>query len=156
MDGLHHETLEVAESLLLGTSLSRAAVRRAVSSAYYSLFQRLSSLCASRLSGALTQSEEYLRLYRALDHRQARAALNKSAFRAELGVRFEQLQDLRHWADYSVASHPDPDASDAGRGFSATDAALYLAKAREAIQFVDALDDAAQLKLAVLLVVRER
>lgn len=156
MDRLHNNTLEVAESLLAGSDFSGAASRRAVSTAYYSVFQRLSSLCASRLSGLDAASEEFQRLYRALDHKQARSALNKSMFKADLGARFEQLQDARQWADYSVALHPDPDASNVGRRFSASDASLFVTKAREALQFVDSLDDAAQLKLAVTLIIRDR
>jgi hypothetical protein len=153
MAKLHTNTLRLAESLLIGASFGSAASRRAVSSAYYSLFQRFSSLCASRLSGDDAASEEYRRLYRALEHKQVRTALNKSIYRAELGARFEQLQDARQWADYSIAPHPDPDA---GRRFSLSEARIYVNKAREALQFVDSLDAAGQLKLAVLLVVRDR
>jgi hypothetical protein len=156
MDELHDNTLNVAESLLTGESFGGAAFRRAVSSAYYSLFQRLSALCASRLSGQNGGSEEYLRLYRVLEHKQVRTALNKSVFKADLGVRFEQLQDVRQWADYSIAPHPDPDLSAAGRGFSASEARIYVGRAREALHFVNSLDDTAQLKLAVLLIVRDR
>lgn len=154
---LHDNTLKLADSRLrAGTGFGSAASRRAVSTAYYSLFQRLSSLCASRLSGPDALSDEYRRLYRALDHKQVRAALNKSSFKEELGARFEQLQDIRHWADYSIASHLDPELSNSGTRFSASEAQIYLNKAREAIQFIDALDPSSQLKLAILLLVRDR
>ncbi len=79
-----------------------------------------------------------------------------SVFKADLGARFEQLQDVIHWADFSIALHPDPDLSSAGQGFSAGEAQTYVNKARESLQFIDSLDAAAQLKLAVLLVVRDR
>lgn len=154
MDALHAHTLDLADSLSQGESFGGAAYRRAVSSAYYSVFQRLSSLCAARLSGQDLTSGEYLKLYRAPDHKQVRAALNKSPYKFDLGARFEQLQDARHWADYSAAPHPDLDKSE--KGFSAGEAQLYVTIAREALQFVDALDKASQLKLAVLLIVRDR
>jgi hypothetical protein len=123
---------------------------------YDSVFQRLSSLCASRLSGQEPGSEEYLRLYRALEHKQVRAALNKSVYKAELGARFDRLQDARHWADYSIAPHPEPDLSSAGREFSPGEAQAYVDMARDALQFIDSLDPSFQLKLAILLIVRDR
>lgn len=156
MDKLHDNTLRLAESLLNGEGFGGAASRRAVSFAYYSVFQRLSSLCASRLSGLDAKSEEYRRLYRALEHKQVRTALSKSIFKAHLGARFEQLLDARHWADYSISPHPDPDLSNAGQEFSSSEAQVYVNKAREALRFVDSLDEANQLRLAVILVVRDR
>lgn len=156
MDTLHNDTLDLADSLLNGASFGGAAFRRAVSSAYYSVFQRLSSLCALRLSGQDPQSEEYLRLYRALDHRQVRSALNNSAFRSDLGLPFEQLQNARQWADYSVAPHPETLRSKAREVFSASEAHRYVTLAREALQLVESLDEAAQRKLAILLIVRDR
>jgi hypothetical protein len=156
MSGLYEHTLRLAESLLAGPGFGGATSRRAVSSAYYSVFQRLSSLCASRLSGQEPGSEEYLRLYRALEHKQVRAALNKSVYKAELGARFDRLQDARHWADYSIAPHPEPDLSSAGREFSPGEAQAYVDMARDALQFIDSLDPSFQLKLAILLIVRDR
>jgi len=153
MDKLHENTLDVAESLLNGPSFDGAALRRAVSSAYYSVFQRLSSLCASRLSGQSFGSEEYRHLYRILDHKRVRSVLNRSdIFKDQLGARFEQLQEVRHWADYDIARHPVI----AGQDFSTNEARIYVNKAREALHIVNSLDDTAQLKLAVLLIVRER
>ena len=156
MDKLHDNTLELAESLLKGERFGEAAVRRAASSAYYALFQGLSSLCASRLSGQKPGSEEYLRLFRALEHRQVRASLSKSIYKVELGARFDRLQDARHWADYSIAPHPEPDLSSAGRGFSPGEAQACVDMARDALQFIDSLDSNAQLKLAILLIIRDR
>jgi len=156
MDALYQNTFDLAQSLLKGEGFGGAAVRRAVSSAYYAVFQRLSSLCASRLSGRDSESEEYLRLYRALDHKGVRAALNKSAYRVELGARFEQLQEARHWADYSIAPFSHLVSSSAARGVSTNGPRAYLDLARDALQFIDSLDPAAQLKLAVLLIVRDR
>ncbi len=152
MGELHDNTLGLAESLLKGESFGGAASRRAVSSAYYSVFQPLSSLCASRLSGQDAGSEEYRRLYRALEHKQVRAALGRSAYKTELGIPFAQLQDARQWADYSIAPDPDLDLP----GGSTRSAQAYVEMARDALQFVDSLDKAAQLKLAILLIVRDR
>jgi hypothetical protein len=106
MDDLHENTFGIAESLLAGESFGGAAARRAVSSAYYAVFQRLSSLCASRLSRQNIDAEEYRRLYRALDHKQVRAMLNAPPYKVELGVPFARLQDARQWADYSIAPAP--------------------------------------------------
>jgi len=155
MDTLHDDMLALAESLLTGESLGSAALRRAVSSAYYSLFRRLSSLCASRLSGQNPESEEYHRLYRILEHKQVRDRLNKSAmFKADLGLSFQQLLEAREWADYSVAPHPDSIKSSRGENFSASEAHRYVTLAREALRFIESLDSAAQLKLAVLLIMQ--
>jgi hypothetical protein len=152
MDDLHNNTLGVADGLLKGESFAGAAARRAMSSAYYAVFQRLSSLCASRLSGQDPSTEDYRRLYRALEHKQVRTALGKSAYKAELGVPFAQLQDARQWADYSIAPDPDLDLP----GGSTRNAQAYIDMAREVLQFIDSLDSAAQLKLAILLIVRDR
>jgi hypothetical protein len=156
MAKLHDNTLRLAENLLSGSKFGSAASRRAVSSAYYALFQRLSSLCASRLAGNDAWTDEYRRLYRALDHKHVRSSLNRSGYRTDLGARFEQLQDVRHWADYSIEPHPDPELSKSGKRFSADDAQVHINTAREAIHFVDALDSPGQLKLAILLVARDR
>jgi len=155
MARLHENTLKLAEGLLLDGRFGSASLRRCVSSAYYALFQRLSYLCASRLSGSDASSEEYIRLYRALDHKQARMTLNK-IHKSELGVRFELLQDIRHWADYSITPHPDLELAKAGKNFSPDDAQDYLKKAREAVLFIDKLSPADQRKLAILLVIRDR
>jgi hypothetical protein len=158
MANLYENSLKVAELLLGGAQPGSAARRRAVSTAYYALFQRLSSLCAICLSRAGANSEEYRRAYRALDHRQARDALSRSEtlFKRNLADTFAELQDVRHWADYSVSTHPDEAVAQAGKRFALNDARDYVIKARQAVEFVDSLDPPSRQRLAVLLVVRDR
>lgn len=158
MANLYENSFKVAELLLGGVQPGSAARRRAVSTAYYALFQRLSSLCAHCLSQARPNSGEYRRAYRALDHRQVREALSRSEtfFKSNLADIFAELQDVRHWADYSVSPHPDEEGAKEGRRFALNDARDYVIKARQAIEFVDSLDPPTRQRLAVLLVVRDR
>jgi hypothetical protein len=149
--------LRVAEILLDGKQPGPAARRRAASTAYYSVFQRLSALCAWCLSGSKVSSPEYRRAYRVLDHKQVRDALSRSAeFNVNLGAPFARLQDIRQWADYNVSTHPDETEAQAGKPFTMGDARKCVIKAREAIEFVDSLDPPSRRRLAVLLIVRDR
>ena len=160
MASLHDNLLEAAEALISARRSGTASNRRAVSTAYYAVFHRLSDLCARQVSRGASSSEEYRRLYRSLEHKQVRDALNRSPhFRAELGARFEALQDIRHWADYSAAPHPDPllaPPDQRGKPFTLDEARAFIEKARDAMQFIDELDTSSKHKLAILLLVRDR
>jgi hypothetical protein len=153
MANLHQNSLKVAELLLGGVQPGSA-----VSTAYRALFQRLSSLRAQSLSQARANSEEYRRAYRALDHKQVRDALSRSKalFKRNLADAFAEPQDVRHWADYSVSTHPDEAEAQSGKSFAPNDARDYLIKARQAIEFVDSLDPPTRQRLAVLPIVRDR
>jgi hypothetical protein len=158
MERLYDNSLKVSDLLLGGVQPGSAARRRAVSTAYYALFQRLSSLCAQCLARTRVNSELYRRAYRALDHRQIRESLNRAEnlFKDNLADEFAELQDARHWADYSVSIHPDEAEAQAGKRLALNDAREYVIMARQAIAFIDALDPPSRQRLAVRLVVRDR
>ena len=60
----------LAEELAEKSGKSLTLKRRAVSTAYYAMFHTLAELCADELLGAGsdTRSEEYIRVYRSLEH----------------------------------------------------------------------------------------
>jgi uncharacterized protein (UPF0332 family) len=99
--------LALAEELAEKSSRSPTLRRRAVSTAYYALFHALAELCARELLGSETsrRSNEYVRIYRSLDH----GTLNK-AFLApplkgipalqKIGNRVARLQSERIRSDY--------------------------------------------------------
>lgn len=80
--------------------------RRAVSTAYYAVFHSLAQLCADAfLTKSRRRTEEYERVYRALDHGQLRAAFSAHPLRDHvklraIGFQILQLQAERHRADY--------------------------------------------------------
>ncbi len=157
MPALSDELMKTAETLLGGVQPGSAARRRAASTAYYALFHRLSALCANRLMGPYDATPLHWRAYRALEHKQVKEALARSdEFKAQFGASFSELQDIRHWADYSVSSHPEDDKAKARKKFGANDARDCLRTAKEAISFIDNLDGAARRRLATLLIVRDR
>ena len=94
---------------------SQADLRRAVSTAYYAMFDTLARSCADAIVGkspATRASHEWPRVYRALEHGKSKKALgeltNASAFPtgvdpALLGFRetLEKLRQRRHDADYN-------------------------------------------------------
>ena len=89
----------------------RADLCRAVSAAYYAMFHCLARTCADSLAGrsrSVGNRPMWRRVYRAPEHRQARARCTNmpSSFPEgvhEFGQAFSVLQRKRHLADY------DPD-----------------------------------------------
>lgn len=157
MASLSHGLLFAAEFLLGGEQKGSATRRRAASTAYYALFHRLSALCASQLMGAPEATPMHWRAYRALEHRQAREALTRSEeFKARIGTAFAELQDIRQWADYSSASHPDEAKAKLRKTFVLGEARDCVARAREAIDLINRLDKTARRRLTTLLLVRDR
>ena len=85
----------------------RADLRRAVSTTYYALFHCLARTCADRLAGSggtVGNRPMWRRVYRAPEHRQARARCENapSLFPDEVrefGQVFSVLQSKRHLAD---------------------------------------------------------
>jgi uncharacterized protein (UPF0332 family) len=137
--------------------LGSAALRRAVSTAYYALFSRLAALCAGRIARAEPASDSFRSVYRAIDHGHARnALLGHAEFGSLLGVNFKRLQEVRYWADYGVDLHSDSERAAARSRFTRSEAQQFLALARDAIRFVDTLAPDAKQRLAVLLVARSR
>ena len=89
----------------------RADLCRAVSTAYYALFHCLARTCADSLAGrsrSVGNRPMWRRVYRALEHRQAKTRCENvpPSFPEEMrdfGQTFAELQSKRHLADY------DPD-----------------------------------------------
>ena len=89
----------------------RADLCRAVSTAYYALFHCLARTCADGLAGrsrSVGNRPMWRRVYRALEHRQAKTRCENvpPSFPEEMrdfGQTFAELQSKRHLADY------DPD-----------------------------------------------
>ena len=89
----------------------RADLCRAVSTTYYAMFHCLAGTCADHLAGrggTVGNRPMWRRVYRALEHRQAKArSENAPSWFADdvrqFGQTFAELQGKRHYADY------DPD-----------------------------------------------
>jgi uncharacterized protein (UPF0332 family) len=137
--------------------LGSAALRRSVSTAYYALFSRLAALCAGRIARADPKSDSFRSVYRAIDHgHTSKALLGHAEFGSPLGDNFKRLQEARHWADYSLDTHPDSAKSAVGVRFTRSEAQQSVASAREAVEFIDGLSSDAKQRLAVLLLARSR
>lgn len=158
MATLPDNMLATAELLAsVRSPLGSAALRRSVSTAYYALFSRLAALSAGRVARTEPASDSFRSVYRAIDHGHARnALLGHAEFGSPLGDNFKRLQEVRHWADYSIDPHPDYTKAAAGSRFTRSEAQQFVALARDAIQFVDALAPDAKQRLAVILIARSR
>ena len=86
-----------------------AAVRRAISTAYYATFHALSANNAEVLVGAASDrltADAWIQIYRGLNHNQARVQLQQNRARLSVDAQvfaklFADLQDERHSADYN-------------------------------------------------------
>lgn len=87
----------------------QADLRRALSTAYYSLFHGLAETAADRMIGTTPQARRSVawnRVYRALGHNEAKKACARSCNTTNsenlmiFTTTFPDLQDLRHQADY--------------------------------------------------------
>ena len=110
-----------ADLLQMATELAESGSRRprrsylcrAVSNAYYALFHCLALTCADRLAGGtgtVGKRPMWRRMYRALEHRQARTRCENVPSWFPAGVKlfaqtFAELQNRRHFADYDP-DHP--------------------------------------------------
>jgi len=93
---------------------SQADLRRAVSTAYYAMFDALARICADEIVGrspAKRSTAEWARVYRALEHGKSKNALNeiksRKLFPGGIDVNLtafcemlEKLKQRRHQADY--------------------------------------------------------
>ena len=90
----------------------QAFLKRAVSTAYYAVFDALASECANTLvsSDARRTTRAWAQVYRALEHTAARAACQQAKQRGfpedvlVFSDAFMQLQEARHEADYNPMS----------------------------------------------------
>ncbi len=151
---LVYNMLELADELARarGTPNHRkAAMRRAVSTAYYAVFHALCFVCASALVG-WSQSENVDPIYRSVEHGFAkkrlasRDAVSIGVEVVQIGASFTALQDRRHSADYASPGLPVSP--------SATIETVELA--RQTVAAVEALDERQRLRLAILLIARQR
>ena len=128
-------------------------IRRAVSNAYYAMFQALAENNATALVGAPTNqttAAAWARIYRGLDHATARAALQSNRQNFSISVQgftnaFVDLQQRRHSADY------DPNAV-----FTASDGTMHLDRAESAILGLAQIAPDERLHIATLTLVRSR
>ncbi len=137
----------------LGRLPTHEHVRRAVSDAYYAMFQALAHSNALALIGTPTDPDTaaaWSRIYRGLDHTTARRELQRHRQEFSLQARdfadtFRDLQELRHSADY------DPNAA-----IPANDGSIYLEVAESAILGFAQITPAEKVYIATLTLVRPR
>jgi uncharacterized protein (UPF0332 family) len=145
--------LEAADTLLKERPRSSAFKRRAVSTAYYAVFHALAKLCAENLLHSVARNtDEYSRVYRALEHGSLKTAFGKEPLRdhAELrkiGDLVVPLQSERYRADYL------PPIKNV---FSQQETRKLLEQARQAVSQIEALNSQDRRTLATCLLFRAR
>ncbi|MEF2073895.1 hypothetical protein [Consotaella aegiceratis] len=145
--------LSAAETLLAERPKSSAFRRRAVSTAYYAVFHSLARICVGNLAPGLSRgSEEYLRVYRALDHGPIKTVFNQSPLKENPNLRrigsvVARLQSERLRADYLP---PDPML------FSFSEAKDLVEQVRQIITDLGALQVQDRRLLAICLLFKTR
>lgn len=137
-----------------------ASLRRAVSTAYYAVFQALCTACADRLVGSQPW-DVYTPVFRALDHSSTTHALLQPVLAMtpelrRLGLLLKDLQTAREWADYNPEPRPNYTPGTNDSSFTRQEALVLIDLAADAVGIVDRLDDDVRLKLATRLVPRTR
>lgn len=160
---LIRQQLETARTLV---SLDRqrpkqASLRRAVSTAYYAVFQALCELCADTLVGWDQSWDVVTPIFRSLDHAQALRILSSRGFATtpqfeRLGFLFNELQTAREWADYSPEPRPNFLSRPMIQPFTLEEADALIGLAEEAIHILGSFDPDTRLKLATRLVAKSR
>lgn len=131
--------------------VQQAALRRAISTAYYAVFHALCTVCADGLVG-WSRQDLVSDVYRVLDHGAARRRLLSTGAAAlspdlaRFGLSFHDLQSRRHAADYASPSLI----------VTRMEAVAAIAQARDAVAIIAGLDADARTKLAILLLVAQR
>ena len=138
-----------------------ASLRRAVSTAYYAVFQALCATCADRLVGWKKRWELFAPVFRSLEHQTTARTLRDSSFTTtlelrRLGLAFSELQAAREWADYNPEPRPSYRVRTNDSAYTREEALTLIDLADEAIRIIDRLDRDARLKLATRLVLRSR
>ena len=139
----------------------QASLRRAVSTAYYALFQALCATCASELVGWDKPWDTFTPVFRAVEHRAAAQALSQIGLSASpellrLGFAFNELRSWREWADYNPEPRLNFEAARNASPFARGEAIALINLAEEAIAILDRLSGEERLKLATRLVTRIR
>jgi hypothetical protein len=152
---IENRLLEVADALCrrTGRRPREAFMRRAVSTAYYAMFNALARMCANELAGgSKARTAAWTRVYRALDHRTAKVALQGSEAAlldtriADVGRAFAVLQERRHQADYDPAFF----------AFYFDETSAFVELARSAINDLQRLPPETRRALATLLLFKTR
>lgn len=149
------DLLDIAEDLA-GRDKGKprqASLRRAMSSAYYAVFNALAWMCADTLIGTRIDWQASRVIHRSLDHEALRRvfqqARDEKAFGAvvkQLSPVLLELQEARESADY------DPEWS----GHSREEVRRLIAGARDAVEKIRNLDEATKRLLAVNLISKPR
>ena len=135
------------------TQPAPAAIRRAISTAYYAAFHALTASNAEVLIGTANDqltADAWMRIYRGLNHNQARAQLQQNRTKLSVDARtfadlFCELQDERHNADYNPLTT-----------FTAQTATNWLIKSEAAITDFLQTSRAERAAIAILTLVRTR
>lgn len=131
----------------------QASLRRAVSTAYYAVFNALAGLCADEMVGWSRPWEAFTPIYRSLEHTTARNLLNKARNQqlygpdvARFATAFLELQEAREEADYN----PEPFR------YRRDDVRRLVGDARIAVETLRSLTSPTRLLLASHLVQRRK
>lgn len=131
----------------------QASLRRAVSTAYYAVFNALAAICADELVGWSKPWEAFTPICRSLEHTSARNLFNRARNQQQYGpdvasfsIVFLELQEAREEADYS----PEPFS------YRRDDVRRLIGDARIAIQTLRSLEPHIKLLLASHLVQRRK
>lgn len=145
--------LEAADTLLKERPRSSAFKRRAVSTAYYAVFHALAKLSADNLlHSADRKTDEYSRVYRALEHRSLKAAFGQEPLRDHV--------TLRKIGDLVVALQSERYRADClppiKNVFSQPETKKLIEQARQAVGEIEALSPQDRRTLATCLLFRAR
>ena len=159
MPSMVERMLEQAAEMLDRHPGSKAAKRRAVSSAYYAVFHRLMEVCADAvLPDADPASGIYVKVYRALDHGPLKNAFKQAGPLRDhvqirsIGEAVVELQSARMKADYLPAGY-DPEGEQL---FSTADVKRHLAQALRTIDRIDDLNAEDRRIIAIHLLFKDR
>src|ERR1700733_451735 len=125
--------LDAADLSIQEGSNSSAFRRRAVSTAYYAVFHALAKHCADEMLQPIARnSDEYERVYRALEHGTLKSAFSKrsSKILRDIGDSIVGLQTERHRADYLPPVR---------NLFSISEAQKLVDQARKAVSEIESL-----------------
>ncbi len=139
----------------------QASLRRAVSTAYYALFQALCEMCADELVGWGKPWESFTPIFRAVEHGRAAQTLSQRNLAntpelQRIGYVFKELQAAREWADYNPEPRPKFELEANASRFTRSEALTFIELAEEAVQILDHLAAGERLKLATRLVAKTR
>jgi uncharacterized protein (UPF0332 family) len=145
--------LDAADKLIEEGPASSAFKRRAVSTAYYAVFHALAKSCADSLLPDTNRStDEYSRVYRALEHGSLKSAFARGPLKdretlRKIGDLVIRLQSERFKADYF------PPIKNV---FSLREAKQLLDQARQAVAAIESLNTKDRSTLATCLLFRAR